>query len=84
MENVAVAVNLMLERLAVSREVAVDASPAEIVADSLGQMRFLVGLEELLGVMFDDVELFPFDLSSRVALMKSVEELLGQTGEPRD
>lgn len=80
-EDITVVVNGLLTQLATAREVSEDAVPADIVLDSLDQMRLLVGLEERLDVVFDVVDLEPLDLSSREALVKSVEKMLADSGQ---
>ena len=50
--------------------------PDQVIKDSLDQMRFLVALEEKLGIFFDDVDVLPFSLSSRPELVQSVERML--------
>lgn len=80
MQDVKAVVDDLLSQLASAQEVPADAEPAEIITDSLGQMRFLVGLEERLDVLFDDVDEITFDLGSREALVGSVEKLLAGAG----
>jgi acyl carrier protein len=70
-------VDEVLTKLATIKKVNAGASPAEIVTDSLDQMRLLVMLEERLDTSFDDDGLRPFDLSSRQALVASVRTMLG-------
>ncbi|MFI9450267.1 hypothetical protein [Amycolatopsis sp. NPDC052450] len=80
MQDVKAVVDELLSQLATAKEVPADAEPAEIITDSLGQMRFLVGLEERLDVLFDDADQVAFDLGSREALVHSVEKLLAGAG----
>ncbi|PCG84417.1 hypothetical protein CIB93_19470 [Streptomyces sp. WZ.A104] len=80
MEDIAGVVSELLEQLATARDVPADSAPSEIVVSSLDQMRFLVGLEERLDVMLDVGDVLPFDLTDREALVKSVRELLVDSG----
>ncbi|MFI6107796.1 hypothetical protein ACIRD2_10825 [Streptomyces sp. NPDC093595] len=80
MEDLTNTVGELLEQLAAARDVPADAEPSQIIISSLDQMRFLVGLEERLDVMLDVGDVLPFDLSSREALVKSVEVLLAESG----
>lgn len=80
MEDLTHVVADMLEQLAAAQDVPADAEPAEIIVSSLDQMRFLVGLEERLDVMLDVGDTLPFDLTSRDALIKSVRDLLMESG----
>ncbi|MER7334027.1 MULTISPECIES: hypothetical protein [unclassified Micromonospora] len=76
MEDVVAAVDDLLAQLAAARSLPPEAPPAEIISDSMGQLRLLVGLEERLDVVFDTLEPIVFDLGSREALVKSVQDLL--------
>ncbi|QEU92649.1 hypothetical protein [Streptomyces kanamyceticus] len=80
MEDLKNTVDALLEQLAAARDVPADAEPNKIVVSSLDQMRFLVGIEERLDVMLDVGDVLPFDLSSRDALLKSVHDLLVESG----
>ncbi|MFF9865971.1 MULTISPECIES: hypothetical protein [unclassified Streptomyces] len=80
MEDLTNTVDELLEQLAAARDVPADAEPSQIIISSLDQMRFLVGLEERLDVMLDVGDVLPFDLSSREALIKSVQVLLAESG----
>lgn len=73
-------VEAVLAELAAGRDVDAGASPREILLSSLDQMRLLVGIEDRLDVVLDVGDAFPFDLSSREALMLSVENLLASDG----
>jgi hypothetical protein len=81
MQDVKAVVDELLAKLAAARRISADAEPAEIIEDSLVQMRFLVGLEEQLDVLFDDIEEVKFDLDSREALVCSVETMLAAVGQ---
>lgn len=73
-------VNDLLGRLAAASGVPAESPPQEIIVSSLDQMRFLVGLEQSLNVVLDNGDvLLPFDLTSRDALVKSVEALLADS-----
>ncbi|MFG2475812.1 hypothetical protein [Streptomyces fagopyri] len=80
MEDLRKVVDDLLEQLAQARDVPADAEPSQIITSSLDQMRFLVGLEERLDAMLDVGDVLPFDLSDREALLKSVHELLVESG----
>lgn len=80
MEDLRKVVDDLLEQLAQARDVPTDAEPSQIIVSSLDQMRFLVGLEERLDAMLDVGDVLPFDLSDREALLKSVHELLVESG----
>ncbi|GAA2289356.1 hypothetical protein GCM10010234_32540 [Streptomyces hawaiiensis] len=80
MEDLKKVVDDLLEQLARARDVPADAEPSHIIISSLDQMRFLVGLEERLDAMLDVGDVLPFDLSGREALLKSVHELLVESG----
>ncbi|WP_103503888.1 MULTISPECIES: hypothetical protein [Streptomyces] len=80
MEDIAGVVSGLLDQLAAARDVPGDAAPGLIIVSSLDQMRFLVGLEERLDVMLDVGDELPFDLTDRDALVKSVRELLVESG----
>lgn len=80
MEDLRTVVDDLLEQLAAARDVPADAEPSRIIVSSLDQMRFLVGLEERLDAMLDVGDVLPFDLSDRDALLKSVHELLVESG----
>lgn len=73
-------VAVLLEQLATARSLESDASPADILQNSLDQMRFLVGLEERLDVALDIGDELPFNLDDRPALIASVRELLINSG----
>lgn len=78
MQNIAVIVDELLTQLAAARDVPSDAQPAEVIISSLDQMRFLVALEEILDTVLEVGEVFPFDLTSREDLVKSVTELVAE------
>ncbi|MBT2488595.1 hypothetical protein J7E96_08665 [Streptomyces sp. ISL-96] len=78
MQNIEAIVDELLAQLAAARDVPADAQPAEIIVSSLDQMRFLVAVEERLDTMLEVGEVFPFDLTSRENLVKSVTELVGE------
>ncbi|MDF3299072.1 hypothetical protein [Streptomyces tropicalis] len=80
MEDLKKVVDDLLEQLAQARDVPADAEPSQIIVSSLDQMRFLVGLEERLDAMLDVGDVLPFDLTDREALLKSVHELLVESG----
>ena len=80
MEDLRKVVDGLLEQLATARDVPADAEPSQIIVSSLDQMRFLVGIEEQLDVMLDVGDVLPFDLSNREALLKSVHDLLVESG----
>jgi acyl carrier protein len=80
MDQVSDVIEDLLQQLAAARSVAVDASPSEIIVSSLDRMRFLVALEERLDTSLDVGDAMPFDLSSRGALLASVQELLTESG----
>lgn len=80
MEDLRNVVDGLLEQLAAARDIPADAEPSLIISSSLDQMRFLVGLEERLDVMLDVGDVLPFDPSGRDALLKSVHDLLVESG----
>ncbi|MFJ2396484.1 hypothetical protein ACIOTI_27510 [Streptomyces sp. NPDC087843] len=80
MQDLRNVVDDLLGQLAAARDVPADAELSRIIISSLDQMRFLVGLEERLDVMLDVGDVLPFDLSDRDALLKSVQELLVESG----
>ncbi|MFD8418896.1 hypothetical protein [Streptomyces sp. NPDC059466] len=80
MQDLRNVVDELLRQLAAARDVPADAELSEIIISSLDQMRFLVGLEERLDVMLDVGDVLPFDLSDRDALLRSVRELLVESG----
>ncbi|MCX4578662.1 hypothetical protein OHB41_36865 [Streptomyces sp. NBC_01571] len=80
MQDLRNVVDDLLRQLAAARDVPADAELSQIIISSLDQMRFLVGLEERLDVMLDVGDVLPFDLSDRDALLKSVRELLVESG----
>ncbi|MER5406175.1 hypothetical protein [Streptomyces sp. NPDC002769] len=80
MQDLRIVVDDLLRQLAAARDVPADAELSQIIISSLDQMRFLVGLEERLDVMLDVGDVLPFDLSDRDALLKSVQELLVESG----
>jgi len=71
-EHVVMAV---LGDLAAARGLDSQAPPVEILASSLDQMRLLVGIEDRLGIVLEVGDAFPFDLTSREALVRSVDDL---------
>ncbi len=81
MQNIATIVDELLSQQAAARDVPSDAEPHMIIISSLDQMRFLVAVEERLDTVLEVGDVFPFDLTSRDNLVKSVEELLTQAGE---
>ncbi|MFF5480063.1 hypothetical protein ACFY5C_22365 [Streptomyces sp. NPDC012935] len=81
MQNIAVLVDELLAQLAAARDVPGDSDPTEIVVSSLDQMRFLVAVEERLDTVLEVGEVFPFDLTSRENLVKSVTELVAEASE---
>jgi acyl carrier protein len=80
MQDLRNVVDDMLRQLAAARDVPADAELSQIIISSLDQMRFLVGLEERLDVMLDVGDVLPFDLSGRDALLKTVQDLLVESG----
>lgn len=80
MEDLKKVADDLLEQLAQAQDVPADAEPSRIIVSSLDQMRFLVGLEERLDAMLDVGDVLPFDLTDREALLKSVHELLVESG----
>jgi len=76
MQDVGTVVRALLSQMAEEADLPSDAQPLEIIHDSLRQVRFLVGLEEELDVLFDTAELPSFDLSSKQALIRSVLDLV--------
>lgn len=80
-EDIRVIVDELLQSFANSSDVSRHAAPSEIVIDSLDQMRFLVALEDRLGLELDEADLLPFDLRSRDALVVSIAQLLSRPGE---
>jgi acyl carrier protein len=78
MHNITVIVDELLAQLAAARDVSDDAPPNEIIVSSLDQMRFLVAVEERLDTVLEVGEVFPFDLTSRAHLVRSVTELVAE------
>ncbi|WP_392971392.1 hypothetical protein [Streptomyces sp. LN245] len=78
MQNIEAIVDELLAQLAAARDVPGNAQPTEIIVSSLDQMRFLVAVEERLDTMLEVGEVFPFDLTSRENLVKSVTELVAE------
>ncbi|PKT74944.1 hypothetical protein CW362_00685 [Streptomyces populi] len=78
MQNIEAIVDELLAQLAAARDVPENAPPTEIIVSSLDQMRFLVAVEERLDTMLEVGEVFPFDLTSRENLVKSVTELVAE------
>lgn len=80
MEDIAGVVSDLLGQLADAGDVPADSAPQQIIASSLDQIRFLVGLEERLDTMLDVGDVLPLDLTSRAALVDSVHDLLMRLG----
>lgn len=69
-------VQSLLERMAGAKGLKKEALVNEIIHDSLDQMRFLVALEEQLGIFFDDTVIEPFKVDSFDSFLASVQNMI--------
>ena len=78
MEDSSQFIKSLLEKMASAKGLKKDALIHEIIHDSLDQMRFLVALEEQLGIFFDDSVFEPFKVDSLESFMLSVKEMIAR------